>query len=133
MNKTKRFVVGVLSVLCFIAVSSCSKPKTNDELIIGKWKLKSVSSFYESNGAITISSLDPEEIIKGLVWEFTSGGYVYDAYGARATYTVDDDYLTITEGHTSLWMHIDELTKDYMGLKYRENATTHIHLYFLKN
>lgn len=132
MGKNKKNIFLTLFLICSSLMSLISCSKSNDELILGTWKCDNASSVYEYNGVITIQGINPEEIVEGLVWTFTSGGYVYNVYGDRAMYTIDDNYLIITENNNSLSMKITELSKEYLSLSFHQDEYTSIHLGFKK-
>lgn len=105
----KKFKVAAL-LMCFVAMgmmfTSCQK---NEDLIVGKWKCTAVSGSSTSMHAET-----------GAIWEFTADNKVSIEGFSAATYTVDDDDLTITVSafgaSMSLNLDIVKLNKSTMIL-----------------
>ena len=122
MKKAIKLMAMVLFVVSMTALTSCTKD--NDKLILGKWKLQSVT--YQSAGQtveLTIAqmaALNGEEITDFFV-EFKSDGYVYasasiyfDEQGTR--YSIEGDTLFIHEEGEDMEIDIVELSNKKMSL-----------------
>lgn len=89
----------VLFVVGMTALTSCSK--SNEERILGKWELESIS--LNVNGMTMqmtptqlaqLMGISLEEELGKIILEFKSDGYLY-YQDEKVEYTVDDDQLTI--------------------------------------
>ena len=115
----------IMAMVLFVAgmttLTSCTK---NEQRIIGKWELQSMS--YQSGGQtieLTMSQMAAllGEEVTDLVVEFKSNGYVYaeadgfaDEQGAR--YSVNGNTLTIYEEDGDVEMDIVELNSSKLTL-----------------
>lgn len=89
----------VLFVVGMTALTSCSK--SNEERILGKWELESIS--LNVNGMTMqmtptqlaqLMGISLEEELGKIILEFKSDGYLY-YQDEKVEYTVNDDQLTI--------------------------------------
>jgi hypothetical protein len=99
MKKAMKIMAMVLFVVGMTALTSCSK--SNEERILGKWELESIS--LNVNGMTMqmtptqlaqLMGISLEEELGKIILEFKSDGYLY-YQDEKVEYTVDDDQLTI--------------------------------------
>ena len=121
MKKALKIMAMVLFVAGMTALTSCTK---NEQRIIGKWELNSMS--YQSGGQtieLTMAQMAAPlgEEVTDLVVEFKSNGYVYasaegiiDEQGAR--YSVNGNTLTVYEEDGDVEMDIVELNSSKLTL-----------------
>ncbi len=104
MNKSVTIPVVILFTL-MLAVSSCKKEESLDKLIIGKWKVQSITQvYYENNVKIseyTLYSLEDDMTI-----QFADGGtgVIFqgnDIFGAF-TWSLSGNTITIDTGSSEL-------------------------------
>ena len=116
----------VLFVVGMTALTSCTK--SNEKLILGKWKLEKVSATFAGqtfnmsvSELLALLALEGEEIDDDeVILEFKNDGKVYfQDEGVR--YTVDDNILTLEEDEDSTFQaNIVEITKSEMTLEGKE-------------
>lgn len=114
----------VLFVIGMTALSSCTKSKEN--LILGKWKLESVSATY---GGQTFEMSVSELIemfgafgaadVENVYIEFKDDGKVYSE-GESASYTIDGDKISIVDEGEVFVATITELTSSALTLEETE-------------
>ena len=128
MKKTLKIMAVVLFVMGMTALTSCTK--SSEKMILGKWKLESVSaSFAGQTFQMSVEELiemlgtafdDEVEDFDEVILEFRSDGYVY-FQGESARYVIKDDKLIFEESEDeSLEATITELTKTEMTLEGKE-------------
>lgn len=116
----------VLFVVGMTAFTSCTK--SNEKMILGKWKLENVTASFAGqtfnmsvSDLIALLELEGEEVdVEEVILEFKNDGYVY-FQGEGVRYTVDDDILTLEEDENkTLQATITEMTKSEMTLEGEE-------------
>lgn len=114
----------VLFVIGMTALSSCTKSKEN--LILGKWKLESVSATYGGqtyemsvSQLVDMYSAFGASDVENLYIEFKDDGKVYGE-GGSASYTIDGDKLTIMDEGEVFVVTITELTSSALTLEETE-------------
>ena len=116
----KKFKIAAL-LMCFVAMSfamtSCSK--SNEDLIIGKWKLTKVEG---NNAAYSNESI-------GSIWEFKADktfAMTMSSFSMNGTYTIEDDVLSVTMSaygfSETTKMNIKTLNKSSMVLSDPDDA-----------
>ena len=99
MKKAMKIMAMVLFVVGMTALTSCSK--SNEERILGKWELESIS--LNVNGMTMqltptqlaqLMGISLEEELGKIILEFKNDGYLY-YQDEKVEYTVNDDQLTI--------------------------------------
>ena len=99
MKKAIKIMAMVLFVVGMTALTSCSK--SNEERILGKWELESIS--LNVNGMTMqmtptqlaqLMGISLEEELGKIILEFKNDGYLY-YQDEKVEYTVNDDQLTI--------------------------------------
>lgn len=107
----------VLFVVSMTALTSCTKSK--EKLILGKWKLETITMNYGGQSVSLTTEAFAEmfgEDLKDITLEFRDNGYAY-FNGQGVPYAVDGDYITVTEDGESMQMTIAELTSSKLLLE----------------
>ena len=87
--KTFKTILMLMCMVPMIALTSCSKDSTADD-IIGKWKC--TVDNYNDNG----NGFGHDSYVGG-IWEFKAGG-VLNMGNEMTTYTIDDNNIVIAGG-----------------------------------
>ena len=125
MKKTMKIMALVLFVIGMTAMTSCSKSK--DKLIVGKWKLETITASYQGISQEIDPSLWYDEDV---YMEFTSDGKVISD-GETASYSIEDDVLIMTDDYETIRVTIVELTKSTLVLAEEEDGVS-MELHFSK-
>lgn len=108
----------VLFVVSMTALTSCTKSK--EKLILGKWKLETITMNYGGQSVSltteAFAEMFDDEELKDVIVEFRDNGYAY-FNGQGVPYTIDGDYITVTEEGQSMQMTIAELTSSKLLLE----------------
>lgn len=115
----------VLFVIGMTTMTSCSKSK--EKLIVGKWKLESITASY-AGATVEINPSDWYD--EDVYMEFTSDGKVY-MEGGEASYTIEDDVLIINDGYETVRITIVELTKSTLDLEEEDEGVSMV-MHFTK-
>ena len=124
MKKAIKVMAMVLFVVGMTTLSSCTK--SNEELILGKWKLDTISATYEgSSFEMTVADLaaliGADDEFTDFIVEFKDNGYVY-MEDESAAYSIDGDKLTVTQDGESIEMTISKISSSSMTLEAEEDG-----------
>ena len=134
MKKTLKTMAMLFFVVSMTALTSCTK--SNEKLIIGKWKPDAISATYNGQTIeLTLAQLATffEADIEDLVVEFKDDGYVYAEGEKMSLYHVDDNILTITvEGETRTIDIVELTSKDLWLGMYDPESESYTTVKFVK-
>ena len=97
-----------------------------EELILGKWKLDTISATYEgSSFEMTVADLaaliGADDEFTDFIVEFKDNGYVY-MEDESAAYSIDGDKLTVTQDGESIEMTISKISSSSLILEAEEDG-----------
>ena len=124
MKKTMKIMAMVLFVVGMTAFTSCTK--SNEKMILGKWKLETMSYTYLGQ-TIEMTMSQIAEMLGGeemdeIIIEFKNDGYSY-VEDQATRYSVDDNTLTFYEEEGSIVLDIIELTRTTLSFGTKDEET----------